>query len=239
MKYKIIAFAAFIVAITSPAIAQGTAVPTENQDSSSQVPVASAHATPGLRERNPRYIVRKGDTFDLDFALSPEFNQTVAVQPDGYVTLKGVGSIFVEGQTVPELTETVKAAYSKILHDPVIAIAPKDFEKPYFIALGQVSKPGKYDLRSDLTLTEAVAIAGGFNDKAKHSQVVLFHPAPGGGGYEAKLIDVKKLLATRNLSEDPQMRPGDMLYVPQSTFSKIRPFLPTTSMGAYLSPAMF
>jgi polysaccharide export outer membrane protein len=239
MKYASTVFAGFIAALAITAMGQDKVGPPSGVPSSSSASVASPGPAIGLHERNPRYQLRKGDTFDLDFELSPEFNQTVAVQPDGYVTLKGVGSIFVEGQTVPELTETVKASYSKILHDPVIAIAPKDFEKPYFIALGQVSKPGKYDLRSDLTLTEAVAIAGGFNDKAKHSQVVLFHPAPGGGGYEAKLIDVKKLLATRNLSEDPQMRPGDMLYVPQSTFSKIRPFLPTTSMGAYLSPAMF
>ena len=238
MKYSITAFTAIIVAMAIPTIAQSTGNQSEKQDSS-QVSVAPAHASPGLHERNPRYMVRKGDTFDLDFALSPEFNQTVAVQPDGYVTLKGVGSIFVEGQTVPELTETVKAAYAKTLHDPVIAIALKDFEKPYFIASGQVSKPGKYDLRSDLTVTEAVAIAGGFNDKAKHSQVVLFRPVPGSGGYEAKLIDVKKLLATRNLSEDPQIRPGDMIYVPQSAFSRIRPFLPTSSMGMYSNPAMY
>src|ERR1019366_5794330 len=239
MKYSIIALAALIVTIANPVAGQGTAASVATEVSSSTIAPAPANATPGVHERNPRYRLRRGDTFDLDFALSPEFNQTVAVQPDGYVTLKGVGSIFVEGQTVPELTETVKAAYAKTLHDPVIAIALKDFEKPYFIASGQVSKPGKYDLRSDLTLTEAVAIAGGFNDKAKHSQVVLFRPVAGGAGYEAKLIDIKKLLATRNLSEDPQMRPGDMIYVPQSVFSKIRPFLPTTSMGAYLSPAMF
>ena len=62
------------------------------------------------------------------------------------VTLKAAGSIFVEGQTVPELTETLKAAYAKILHDPIITIALKDFEKPYFIAAGQVTKPGKYEL---------------------------------------------------------------------------------------------
>ena len=239
MKSSIIALAAIIVAMASHAAAQNAVVSPNRADGPSSASVASAHATPGLHERNPRYTLRKGDTFDLDFALSPEFNQTVAVQPDGYVTLRGVGSLFVEGQTVPELTETVKSAYAKTLHDPVIAIALKDFEKPYFIASGQVVKPGKYDLRSDLTLTEAVAIAGGFNDKAKHSQVVLFRPVPGGGGYEAKLIDIKKLLATRNLSEDPQMRPGDMLYVPQSVFSKIRPFLPTTGMGAYYNPAMF
>ena len=239
MKDSIIALVVLLAAGASSVTGQVASVPSEMPDKSPAVSAASANSTPGLHQRNPRYTLRKGDTFDLDFALSPEFNQTVAVQPDGYVTLKGVGSIFIEGQTVPELTETVKAAYARTLHDPVIAVALRDFEKPFFIASGQVSKPGKYDLRSDLTVTEAVAIAGGFNDKAKHSQVVLFRPVSGGGGYEAKLIDVKKLLATRNLSEDPQVRPGDMIYVPQSAFSKIRPFLPTTSMGTYYNPAMY
>jgi len=239
MKLSIIALASIIAATTIPTSGQSATVQPDMQNEPSQVSVAPARANPALHQRNPRYALRKGDTFDLDFSLSPEFNQLVAVQPDGYVTLKGVGSVYVEGQTVPELTESVKAAYSKVLHDPVIAIALKDFEKPYFIASGQLSKPGKYDLRSDLTLTEAVALAGGFNDKAKHSQVVLFRPVPERGGYEAKLIDAKKLLATHNLSEDPQIRPGDMIYVPQSTFSKIRPFLPTPNMGMYYNPAMY
>jgi polysaccharide biosynthesis/export protein len=239
MKLSIIALASIIAATTIPTSGQSATVQPDMQNEPSQVSVAPARANPALHQRNPRYALRKGDTFDLDFSLSPEFNQLVAVQPDGYVTLRGVGSIYVEGQTVPELTESVKAAYSKVLHDPVITIALKDFEKPYFIASGQLSKPGKYDLRSDLTLTEAVALAGGFNDKAKHSQVVLFRPVPERGGYEAKLIDAKKLLATHNLSEDPQIRPGDMIYVPQSTFSKIRPFLPTPNMGMYYNPAMY
>jgi polysaccharide export outer membrane protein len=238
MKYLFVTFASLVMSTSIPAVGQGAVLSSGTPDSSSLVSAASTSATPALQERNPRYRLRKGDTFDLDFALSPEFNQTVAVQPDGYVTLKGVGSIFVEGQTVPELTETVKAAYAKTLHDPVIAIALKNFEMPYFIASGQVAKPGKYELRSDLTVTEGVAIAGGFNDKAKHSQVVLFRPVPG-GGYEAKLLNVKKLLASRNLSEDFQLQPGDMLYVPQSAMSKIRPFLPTSSMGAYYNPALF
>ena len=122
MKYSIIAIAALIVTLSGSRGRPGHSCPLPRQQASSPSNVAaSTNTTPGLHERNPRYMLRKGDTFDLDFALSPEFNQTVAVQPDGYVTLKGVGSIFVEGQTVPELTETVKAAYAKILHDPVIA----------------------------------------------------------------------------------------------------------------------
>ncbi len=238
MKRSILTLATHIAVTASSVTAQVTELSAKIAVQPSAILATSADATPGLHSRNPRYRLRKGDTFDLDFALSPEFNQSVAVQPDGYVALKGVGSISVEGKTVPELTEAVKAAYAKILRDPTIAIALKDFEKPYFIASGQVAKPGKYDLRSDLTVTEAVAIAGGFNDKAKHSQVVLFRPVQG-GGYETKLLNVKKLLASRNLSEDVHLQPGDMLYVPQSAFSKIHPFLPTSSMGAYYNPALF
>jgi polysaccharide export outer membrane protein len=89
-----------------------------------------------------------------------------------------------------------------------------------------------------MTVTEAVAIAGGFTDKAKHSQVVLFRPSPS-GGYEAKLINIKKLLNSRNLSEDLEVQPGDLVYVPQNAFSKIRPFLPTSSMGAFLTPGVY
>jgi len=223
--------AGLVVAAALTAAAQGTL--TATAANSPSVVGSPAAATPGFQERNPRYHLRRGDSFDLDFAMTPEFNQVVAVQPDGYITLKALGSLFVEGQTVPQLTETLKTAYANILHDPVIAISLKDFEKPYFIASGQVAKPGKYDLRSDLTVTEAVAIAGGFDEKSKHSQVVLFRPVAG-GGFEAKLINVKKLLASRDLSEDVQLQPGDMLYVPQNSLSKIRPFLPTSSVSAFV-----
>jgi polysaccharide biosynthesis/export protein len=233
MKYGLITLAGFMVAAGITGVAQKASVHSPAVTDSSVTSAPAAGAVPGFQERHPRYRLRKGDSFELDFAMTPDFNQTIAVQPDGYITLKAVGSVFVEGQNVPELTETLKTAYAKVLHDPVIAISLKDFEKPYFIASGQVSRPGKYDLRSDLTVTEAVAIAGGFDEKSKHSQVVLFRPMPG-GGFQAKLINVKKLLATHDLTEDVQMQPGDMLYVPQNTLSKIRPFLPNSSVTALL-----
>ena len=233
MKYGLIALAGFMVGAGIPAVAQEVPAHAAAVTDSSMTSTPPVAAVPGFQERHPRYRLRKGDSFELDFAMTPDFNQTITVQPDGYITLKAVGSVFVEGQNVPELTETLKTAYAKVLHDPVIAISLKDFEKPYFIASGQVNRPGKYDLRSDLTVTEAVAIAGGFDEKSKHSQVVLFHPMPG-GGFQAKLINVKKLLATHDLTEDVQMQPGDMLYVPQNTLSKIRPFLPNSSVTALL-----
>ena len=136
--------------------------------------VAAPGASEGFSERNPRYKIEAGDSFDVAFEFAPEFNQTTTVQPDGFITLREIGDVHVTGQTVPELTRTLCDAYGKIMADPSIAVVLKDFEKPYFVAGGQVTHPGKYTLRGDTTLTEAVAMAGGFTTASKHSQVLLF-----------------------------------------------------------------
>jgi polysaccharide biosynthesis/export protein len=203
-------------------------------EGSKQSEVAAAASTDkNFQERRPRYKLEAGDVFDISFELNPEFNQTVTVQPDGYITLRGIGDIAVKGQTVPELTETLRSDYSKILNDPLISVVLKDFEKPYFIADGQVGHPGKYDLRGDITLTEAIAMAGGFLDSAKHSQVLLFRRASE-GWYSAETFDVKKMEKKGNLKEDPTLRAGDMLFVPKNRFSKIRTLLPGSSLGAFV-----
>jgi polysaccharide biosynthesis/export protein len=205
----------------------------------SNAPQATLDETgPSIPRRNGRYAIHPSDTLDLSFELTPEFNQTVTVQPDGYITLRTVGDLPAAGRTVPELAESVKTAYSKILHDPVISIDLKDFEKPYFVVGGQVGKPGKFDWRGEVTLTEAIAMAGGFTDTAKHSQVLLFRRVSD-QWTEAKIINVKKMLNSRNLQEDPVLQPGDMLYVPKNALSKIKPFLPTASTGAYYNPAAY
>ncbi|HSY64204.1 MAG TPA: polysaccharide biosynthesis/export family protein [Terriglobales bacterium] len=211
----------------------------ESQVSTSSAPasVAAPAATPANQPqfgtRDSRYKIEPGDSFDITFDLSPEFNQTgVSVQPDGFVTLHGVGDVKVQGQSVPELTQTLRKVYGKILNDPAISVVLKDFQRPYFIADGQVARPGKYELRGDTTLTEAIAMAGGFTEYAKHSQVVLYRRVDA-TWTSAQLINVKKMENDRSLREDPFLHPGDMLFVPKNRISKIKPFIPNTGMGAY------
>ena len=69
--------------------------------------------------------------------------------------------------TVPEVTEAINKAYAKTLHDPIINVDLKDFQKPFFVVTGQVAKPGQYDLRYDTTVSEAIAISGGLLPTAK------------------------------------------------------------------------
>jgi polysaccharide export outer membrane protein len=190
------------------------------------------------RERRPLYRFCKSDLIEINFTFTPEFNQTVIVQPDGRIRLRDAGAIVAEGQTSTELEEAIRSAYSGMLHDPKLTVIAKDFDKPFFIASGEVSHPGKYELRSDTTVAEAVAIAGGFTAQSKHSQVLLFRRvAP--EIVEAHIIDLKHMLQAHDLNEDPKLQPGDFLVVPKSTVAKVMRFMPTTSMGMFLTSGHF
>lgn len=189
-------------------------------------------------ERRPLYRLRKSDVLEVNFTFSPEFNQTVSVQPDGFLVLKGVGPLYAEALTVTELQQSIVRAYREWLHDPEVTVTLKDFDKPYFIASGEVARPGKYELRADTTVAEAVAIAGGFTHEAKHSQVVLFRRISDELA-ETRLLNIKKLLNSKNVKEDVHLRSGDLVFVPQNTISKIRKYLPFPTAGMYLNPAQF
>ena len=191
-----------------------------------------------MGNRRPLYRLRKSDMIEIKFNFASEFDQTLSIQPDGFITLRGLDELYVEGLTVAELRDTVRQAYATTLHDPEVTITLKDFEKPYFIATGAVARPGKYELRGDSTVTEGVALAGGFTEQAKHSQVVLFRRISE-ERTEARVLNVKQMLKARNLAEDFHLRAGDLLYVPQNTISKIRRYLPTSSLSTYVSPTQF
>jgi len=190
---------------------------------------------PVLQSHDPRYQLRVGDTLDISFRLTPEFNQIVTIQPDGYINLRDLPDLHVTGKTTPEVTEILKKRYSRILHDPEISLMLKEFERPYFIANGELGKPGKYELRGDTTVLEAIGIAGGFNDKSKHSQVLLFRRVSD-KWMSVKKLDMKEMINSGDLTEDLHLRPGDMIYVPKNTISKIKPFIPIPSIGVYGTP---
>src|ERR1700683_444734 len=202
---------------------------------------ASAAATvrpeddrPALQQRNPRYKVMRDDVLNISFPISPELNQTVTVQPDGYITLVNVGSLFIQGMTVPEVTDALTKAYSKVLNDPIINVDLKDFQKPFFVVTGQVAKPGQYDLRYDTTVSEAIAISGGLLPTAK-TQLLIYHRVSP-GWMEVKKYNLRDFLNGKNVNEDAEVKPGDMIFIPEKTITNFRKYVPYT-IGLYATPA--
>jgi polysaccharide export outer membrane protein len=239
---KLITFLLVMLAVTLavPAAAQVNVSPDASPPASVQIsrqPDSGTldHNRPTLQHRSGRYQIMRDDVIVVSFPLSPELNQTVTVQPDGYVTMQSAGSVYLQGMTVPETVEAIKKAYAKILHDPIIDVDLKDFQRSYFMVSGQVGKPGKYDLREDTTVSQAIAVAGGFLPTAK-TQVFLYHRIST-GWVEVKKLSLKDLLNGKNVTEDVEMQPGDMIFVPEKFITNFKKYVPYTA-GLYLNPAL-
>jgi protein involved in polysaccharide export with SLBB domain len=202
--------------------------------SASQNEAVRSESERPLQQRNPRYKVQASDILSLTFPLSTELNQTVTVQPDGFITLPGAGDLYVRGMTIPEVVEALQQSYMKILHDPIINVGLMDFQKPYFIVSGMVAKPGQFELRYDTTVSEGIAQAGGFTKDGK-TQIFLFHRISS-GWIEVKKVSLKDVLHGQNVNEDVRLQSGDMLYVPEKFISKFRTYVPYT-LGLYANPA--
>src|SRR5271167_1260937 len=85
---------------------------------------ADGTGNPRLGEdRRPLYRLNHSDVVALSFTLSPEFDQTLTIQPDGYVALKDEAPVLAQGLTVEEFREAVRRAYTGYLHDPQVAVA--------------------------------------------------------------------------------------------------------------------
>lgn len=228
-----IACSAVLCLSSAGALAYGGAKRPEGPRQSASA-AATNNATVGspvLQRRDARYRLYPSDQIAVSFPLTPEFDQTVTIAPDGYASFSGAGDVRLSGLTTQESVEAIKVAYAKILHNPLVTVELKDFDKPFFVVTGQVNHPGKYDLHGPTSAAEAIAVAGGMNDTAKSSQALLFRRVDG-GRYEVTRIDLKRIFDGHE-REVTELIPGDMVYVPKTLISKVQRFIPSSGFGAY------
>ena len=184
-----------------------------------------------------RYRLQPGDVLEVQFRYTPEFNQTVTVQPDGYISLEIGGDLKVAGFTIEETRQAILRQANKRLQDPVATIVLKEFQKPYFVVSGEVAQPGKIEMREKVTALQAIMLAGGMKESAKSSQVVVFRKINSDMA-EVKVLNLKEIRRTSDLENDLTLQAGDMVYVPRDKLSKIERFMRLVSVAALLTPKL-
>jgi polysaccharide export outer membrane protein len=188
-----------------------------------------------LLHQRPVYTLHVGDEISLNYRFTPEFNQTVTVQPDGSVVLSIVGSIRLVGLTLDQAHDQIIKLASDQLNNPQLSITLTKFEQPYVVVAGEVDRPGKIDLRENTTALQAIMLAGGFKDSARDTKVILFRRINGDMA-EVRPLDLHNIKNHSDLERDTELQPGDMLLVTRNKLEHFSRFMKASNLGVYFNP---
>lgn len=194
----------------------------------------AAQSDPQLRQR-PTYLVHLGDVIVLDYRLTPEFNQTVTVQPDGYVNLEVVGNVKAAGRTLAQIHDEVVKMASVRLNKPELSITLKQFQQPYVVVAGEVAKPGKIEINENTTAMQAIMLAGGFLPSARDTQVILFRHINADTA-EVRRLNLHKIKKNAQLERDTDLESGDMLLITRNKLEHFSRFMKASNLGVYFNP---
>jgi polysaccharide export outer membrane protein len=188
-----------------------------------------------LKRRDQAYRIQPSDQILLSYRYTPEYDESLTVQPDGNTSIKLIGSVKIGGLTLEEAQARILEQLKTRLNDPEISLTLTDFVKPSYTVIGQVTAPGKFEMHGTITAIEAIAMAGGFKDSAKHSQVILFRETDTDMA-KTRILNIKKLMDPKHpeLEEDVILEPGDLLIIPKNRVSKIADYVHWVSVGSYI-----
>jgi polysaccharide export outer membrane protein len=201
--------------------------------------VAVACTTPGraddqLHSRD-RYKLHVGDSLDLNYRLTPEFNQSITIQPDGYASLNVAGDVKLEGLTMQEAHDLIVKQDSVRLNQPELNLVLSNFQKPYVVVGGAVAQPGRIELREDMTAMQAVLLAGGFAETARDTRVVVFRHINSDMG-EVHELNLHNLYKTKDLEKDMALQPGDMILVPVNRLEHFTRYMRAAAFSSSVQP---
>jgi polysaccharide export outer membrane protein len=169
--------------------------------------------------------------------LPPEFNQTVTIQPDGYISLEIGGDLKVSGRNLTQVRALILSKAHERLASPELNVILKEFQKPYVVVAGEVVTPGKFEVREKMTAIQAVLLAGGFKDSARSSQILVFRKLNDDTA-EVKSLDFKTLKKTADLENDLTLQAGDMILVPRNRLSKVERYVRLASVASWVNPLL-
>jgi len=182
--------------------------------SSGALPAAPAlAATPDYN-----YIVGPGDALSIIVWRNPELSSSVPVRPDGKVSTPLVDELVAQGKTTTEIARDVEAALSKLVRDPVVTVIVTGFVGPYseqIRVVGEAAKPQALPYKQKMTLLDVMIAVGGLTDFADGNAASITRTAAGG---ERLSVRIKDLVKRGDISANVEMRPGDILIIPQGWF---------------------
>jgi polysaccharide export outer membrane protein len=164
------------------------------------------------------YIIGPLDTVNIIVWRNPELSLIVPVRPDGKITTPLVDDLDALGKTPTILARDIEKALGKYIRDPVVTVIVTTFVGPaseQIRVIGEATKPQILAFRKNMTLLDVMIAVGGLTDFADGNRANIVRAGDGGKLYSVRLQDLVK---RGDISANVDMRPGDILIIPQSYF---------------------
>ena len=159
------------------------------------------------------YRIGANDLIDIKVFQAPELSQSSRVDPQGNISLPLVGTIKAAGLTPSSLEQNIaKLLSAKYLQDPQVTVFMKEFTTQRVTVEGEVQKSGVFPIQGEMTLLQAVALAGGMNPLADPSKTVLFRKQ----GNALKAYNINLNFVRDGKMRDPYIRNDDRIIVHRS-----------------------
>jgi len=160
------------------------------------------------------YLIGPDDALKITIYREEDMDREVRVSSDGYISFPLLGKVKVEGLTVPELENSLSEGLKRYLKNPQVTVFIQEYST--ITVSGQVEKPGSYSLRGEVSVIEAISLAGGFTKIAAKNGVKVMRLD--NGKKKTIIVRVADISRKGDKTEDVQLKRGDILFVPESLF---------------------
>ena len=164
------------------------------------------------------YIVGPGDNLNIIVWRNPELSMSVPVRPDGKIATPLVDELVAQGKTSTQIARDVEQAIAKFVRDPIVTVIVTGFVGPYseqIRVVGEAAKPQFLPYKQKMTLLDVMIAVGGLTDFADGNAASILRVAEGDKQYGVR---IKDLIKRGDMSANVEMRPGDVLIIPQGWF---------------------
>jgi polysaccharide export outer membrane protein len=164
------------------------------------------------------YIIGPGDSINIIVWRNPELSMSVPVRPDGKVAAPLVDEVMAQGKTSVELARDIEKVLGTYVRDPVVTVLVSGFVGPYseqIRVVGAATRPQALPYKNKMTMLDVMIAVGGLTDFADGNAAIIQRGAENNKQYRVRLKD---LLKRGDVSANVEVRPGDILIIPQSLF---------------------
>ena len=159
------------------------------------------------------YIIGSEDVLAVNVWKEPEISKVLPVRPDGKISLPLIGDTAASGLTPKQLQDNIEKNLEAYMSHPEVTVIVQEAKSQRFNIVGEVERPGSYNLGTPMTVLDAIAVAGGFRDFAKRSKVYVLRANPDGSHIRMP-FNYKKVIKGRHSEENVELQAHDTIVVP-------------------------